>query len=143
MERGRHPSRKEVVAVFRRRFVLILGVIVLGSPLVGVSAASAKDGDVIVRAGCSAGSEAKLKLSEEDGGIETEFEVDQSRNGVRWAVTMSANGTRVFRGSRVTRAPSGSFEVRRVVSSSSGRISARAVSPTGEVCSVRGSFRLS
>jgi len=100
----------------------------------------AKDGDVVVRGTCTKASTAKLKLSPEDGAIEVEFEVDQNRNGVRWSVSLRrvlANGTKLIAtGTRITRAPSGSFEFRRVVVDRAGRdtIRARATSPSGEVC---------
>ena len=100
----------------------------------------AKDGDVVVRGTCTKASTAKLKLSPEDGAIEVEFEVDQNRNGVRWSVSLRrvlANGTKLIAtGTRITRAPSGSFEFRRVVADRAGRdtIRARATSPSGEVC---------
>ncbi len=93
--------------------------------------------DVRVRGTCSASSTAKLKLSPEDGGVEVEFEVDQNRNGKRWGVVLTRNGTRVLSRSAVTRAPSGSFEVRDVVSPGSPRTRVTAVARaagTGEVC---------
>jgi hypothetical protein len=99
-------------------------------------AAIAKDGDIRVRGVCTKASTSKLKLSAEDGRIEVEFEVDQNRNGVRWTVVLR-RGTRVVaRVARTTRPPSGSFEFRRVVGNLSGRdrLSARATSPSGEVC---------
>ena len=100
----------------------------------------AKDGDVVVRGTCTKASTAKLKLSPEDGAIEVEFEVDQNRNGVRLSVSLRrvlANGTKLIAtGTRITRAPSGSFEFRRVVADRAGRdtIRARATSSSGEVC---------
>jgi hypothetical protein len=48
------------------------------------------------------------------------FEVDQNRVGETWTVVLKRDGVRFFRGERVTRAPSGSFEVRRVISNQSG-----------------------
>ena len=63
----------------------------------------AKDGDVRVRGTCTKASTSKLKLSDEDGRIEVEFEVDQNRNGVRWNVVLLQNGKRIARMSRVTR----------------------------------------
>ena len=83
----------------------------------------------------------KLKLSEEDGGIEVEFEVDQNRNGVRWTVTLFRNGTQVARRVRVTRGPSGSFEARFVTANRPGvdRFVAKATR-AGERCSARASF---
>jgi hypothetical protein len=101
------------------------------------SGAVAKDGDIIRRGSCSARSDWKLKLSPEDGRIEVELEVDQNRVGRTWNVALKRNGTVFWRGQRTTRAPSGSFEVRRVTNDGVGpdRIRARAVDPaSGEVC---------
>jgi hypothetical protein len=112
-----------------------------------VSAAPAKDGDVLVRGVCTNVSTSKLKLSLDDGRIEIEFEVDQNRNGVRWTVVLRrvvAGATRVVaRGAGVTRPPSGSFEFRRVVSNRAGRdtIRARATSPAGGVCRATATIR--
>ncbi len=117
-----------------------------GLALLLVPASFGKDGDVLVRGTCSGASSSKLKLSEEDGRIEVEFEVDQNRNGVRWTVSLrrvTAAGTSLLAsGTRVTRAPSGSFEFRRVVADRSGpdRIRARATR-AGEVCSATAVFR--
>ena len=63
-----------------------LAALALGSP------ALAKDGDILVRGSCTGSSTAKLKLSEDDGRIEVEFEVDQNRNGVAWTVVLERNG---------------------------------------------------
>ncbi|GIU95927.1 MAG: hypothetical protein KatS3mg012_2384 [Gaiellaceae bacterium] len=102
----------------------------------------AKRGDVRVAGVCTASSTAKLKLSEEDGGIEVEFEVDQNRNGVRWVVAIARNGTRVVKTTRVTKSPSGSFTLRVVTPNGPGtdRFVARATSPAGEVCTARAGF---
>jgi hypothetical protein len=110
--------------------------------LVVIPATSAKDGDVLVRGTCTSASSSKLKLSPEDGLIEVEFEVDQNRNGVRWTVVLRRPARVVFRGARVTRGPSGSFELRRVVNDTVGgdRIIARATSPAGEVCRAAATF---
>jgi hypothetical protein len=98
---------------------------------------TAKDGDVITQGGCSASTDWKLKLSEEDGRIEVEFEVDQNQNGVPWNVKLKRNGNTLWSGQRTTHGPSGSFEVRRVISDGAGAdlIVARAKYPaSGEVC---------
>jgi hypothetical protein len=110
--------------------------------LVAIPTTSAKDGDVLVRGTCTKASAAKLKLSEEDGRIEVEFEVDQNRNGVRWSVVVRRPATVLLRATRLTRPPSGSFELRRVVADLAGRdrISARATSPSGEVCRATAAF---
>lgn len=104
--------------------------------------ALAKDGDIEAGGSCTGASSAKLKLSEEDGGIEVEFEVDQNRTGVRWDVTLKRNGAPVASGHPTTRGPSGSFELRRVLVDGPGAetIAAKAVSPSGEVCRARATF---
>jgi hypothetical protein len=99
--------------------------------------ASAKDGDVLVRGTCTKASTSKLKLSEENGRVEIEFEVDQNRNGVRWNVVLRRNGLVVRRAVRITRAPSGSFELRAL--SGHGRITATATR-VGETCRAAASF---
>src|SRR5829696_4951137 len=53
--------------------------------------------------------------------VETEFEVDQNRNGRRWNVLIRRNGVVVFRDSRITRPPSGSFSVNRRIANAAGR----------------------
>lgn len=106
------------------------------------TAALAKDGDVRVKGKCSKSSSAKLKLSAENSRIETEFEVDQNRNGVRWKVTLRRNGSLVTSTKATTKSPSGSFTVRRLVTNGSGRdvVTAKAVSPSGETCTARATF---
>ena len=85
---------------------------------------------------CSGSSTAKLKVKPDDGRLETEFEVDQNRNGVRWKVTIRRNGRVAVSTHARTKAPSGSFSLNRRLSNGAGkdRISARATSPSGEVC---------
>lgn len=119
-----------------RRTILVglLAVAALGAT--GAPAA-AKSGDVIAQGHCSGSSVWKLKLSPEDGRIEVEFQVDQNRNDRLWRVSLAQNGTTVWRGSRYTRAPSGSFTVRRALVNRAGadRIVARATNVrTDEVC---------
>ena len=102
-----------------------------------IPAAHAGDDDIRVRGTCTGSSTAKLKLSDEDGRIEAEFEVDQNVVGARWRVVIRHDGARVHRGVSTTTAPSGSFEVREVVSNTPGTdvIRARARNlATGEVC---------
>jgi hypothetical protein len=89
-----------------------------------------------VAGSCDGSSTSKLKVKPDDGKLETEFEVDQNRNGVRWSVRIRRNGKLVVKTSAVTKAPSGSFSVERRIANPAGadRITARAVSPSGEVC---------
>jgi hypothetical protein len=83
-------------------------------------AAAKSTGVVRVNGACTGASTSKLKLSREDGRIQVDFEVDQNRNGVRWGVAIADNGVRVFSGTARTAAPSGSFEVRRVIPDRAG-----------------------
>ena len=121
---------------------LVPASVAAAAALVAIPATSAKDGDVLVRGACTGPSSSKLKLSEEDGRIEVEFEVDQNRNGVRWTVTLRRPTTLLVRTTRVTRGPSGSFELRRVVGNRAGsdRIIARATRSSGEVCRAAATF---
>jgi hypothetical protein len=82
--------------------------------------AMAKDGRVTASGSCSNSGTWKLKASPEDGRIEVEAEVDTNRNGQKWAWTMTHNGGGAVRGTGTTKAPSGSFEVRRVMSNLAG-----------------------
>ena len=113
----------------------VLATLALGST------AQAKDGDILVRGSCSGSSSAKLKLSPENGKIEVEFEVDQNRNGVAWTVVLERNGQRVAKLTRTTRAPSGSFEARRVIANSAGADVIRAkATRNGESCIAKATF---
>ena len=119
-----------------------LGTLVLAlAGLAVVPVAAAKDGDVRVAGTCTRSSTAKIKLSEENGRIEVEFEVDQNRNGVRWAVVLRRNGQVIRRTTRVTRGPSGSFELRALAANGAGadRISGVATR-RGESCRAAASF---
>jgi hypothetical protein len=117
-----------------------LGLAALATAVILVSAVPAAAGGDrgVIRTGhCSRASDWKLKLKLDDGRIETEFEVDQNRNGQRWRVVLRRDGAVFFRGIRTTRPPSGSFEVERRPVNRAGRdrISARAVNlRSGEVC---------
>ncbi len=104
--------------------------------------ALAKDGDVERAGTCTGNSSAKIKLSPDDGRIETEFEVDQNRRGVRWTVTLRRNGKRVVSTHKTTRGASGSWSLERRLADGAGTdtIRARAVSPSGEVCTARASI---
>jgi hypothetical protein len=67
-----------------------------------------------------------------------EFEVDQNLVGRAWRVSLFRGGRQLFTGVFTTRAPSGSFEARRVVANRPGAdtIAARARAlRSGERCS--------
>ena len=94
--------------------------------------------DDVRRAGtCSGNATSRIKLSPQNGRIETEFEVDSNRVGQKWNVVIKDNGVRVFAGSRITTAPSGSFTVNRRIPNRAGvdHIVASAKNPaSGETC---------
>jgi hypothetical protein len=120
----------------------MVAALALGVLLIGGSAlpSLAKDGDVIRRGACSGASDWKLKLSAENGRIEVDYQVDQNRVGDTWRVRIRHDGDLVFAGKRITKAPSGSFEVRILQADRSGDdvFKARAVNlRTGEVCGGR------
>jgi hypothetical protein len=121
---------------------IVAALLGLAIALAAAPAGIAKDGDIRVRGTCTTSATSKLKLSEEDGRIEVEFEVDQNRNGVRWNVVLLQNGKRIARMVRVTKAPSGSFEARVVAQNTSGKdtFRARATRPSGAVCTAQASF---
>ena len=120
------------------RSIIPLTVSLFAVALLAVPAASAKGGhpSVTVRGTCTQQSTSKLKVARDDRGIEVEFQVDQNRNGVPWKVTLRRNGVRVASLRARTHAPSGSFEVRRLIADRPGadRISARATRASGELC---------
>jgi hypothetical protein len=121
----------------------IIGIAISLMALVSLTAtATANDADVRKGGSCTGNTSAKIKLSPEDGGIETEFEVDQNRTGVAWRVVLRRNGEVAARTKATTGGRSGSFEVRRVLGDGQGTdsISARAVSPSGEVCTAKASI---
>lgn len=115
----------------------VLMAAVAALTLVPAGVAGAKDRDVRVAGRCSGASTAKLKLSEEHRLIETEFEVDANRTGQLWHVVLRRNGTVVLNRFAVTRPPSGSFEVRRLLVDGPGTETVTAWARnvrTGEVC---------
>jgi hypothetical protein len=104
------------------RNVTMIVMLVLAAALLP-AAALGKDSSnpgVIKRGKCTNGASWKLKGKNDHGLIEAEFEVDQNRNGRRWNVVLRRNGSVVFRGVRVTRAPSGSFSLERRISGRAG-----------------------
>ncbi len=127
----------------RKSIKTIIAVAGIVGLLATAPVAMAKGNDVIRRGSCSSASDWKLKLSPDNGKIEIEFEVDSNRVGQTWQVRLLQNGTRIFSGTRVTQAPSGSFTVRTVTANKAGTdtIRGRAVNAaTGETCSGSAAF---
>jgi len=111
--------------------------LVAATTLIPAASAQAKDGDVVKRGNCSARADWKLKASPENGRIEVEGEVDSNRVGQKWSWKIKHNGSLSASGTKTTVAPSGSFEVRRVLVNVRGddRIVFRATNNrSGETC---------
>lgn len=125
------------------RALLAAGAAALTLITFGASGAAAKEGDVVTTGACTAGSDWKLKLSPEDGKIETEFEVDSNVVGQSWKAKLKQNGVLVVKKVKVTKAPSGSFTLRRVLPDATGSDvivgKARNLS-TGETCRGEATF---
>ncbi|HEU4461583.1 MAG TPA: hypothetical protein VFR75_03205, partial [Solirubrobacterales bacterium] len=119
-----------------KKRALTIGIATALLALVPLASATANDADVRRGGSCTGNTAAKIKLSPENGGIETEFEVDQNRTGVTWKVVLRRNGKVAARTQATTKGASGSFEVRRVLADGPGTdsVTARATSPSGEVC---------
>jgi hypothetical protein len=121
--------------------VAVAGVVgALALSTAAAAPAFAKDGRVERRGSCSGASDWKLKLQPEHGRVEAEFEVDSNRVGQVWRVAINDNGVRVFTGSRTTVAPSGSFEVRRLIANRAGAdhvVASAHNAKTGETCTGR------
>jgi hypothetical protein len=129
-----------VINKFKAKAAGVGAIALMGAALLAFPAAmsvAAKDGDVIRTGSCTNSSDWKLKLSPENGRIEVEFEVDSNVNGQTWYVKLKKDGNVFFSGQKTTKAPSGSFEVRRVVNNGAGTETfvGRAKNPaTGEIC---------
>jgi hypothetical protein len=89
--------------------------LITAATVLPAATASAKDGDVVKNGSCSGASDWKLKAGPDDGRIEVEGEVDSNKVGQSWSWSILHNGTVSAKGTKTTAAPSGSFEVRRVL----------------------------
>lgn len=118
------------------RLIILIASLAVVAALPAVAPAKSDPG-VIKTGRCSSGASWKLKAKHDDGLIEIEFEVDQNISGRRWNVAVTRDGAVVFRGARITRPPSGSFEVNRRLRNPAGSdrvvASARAVRG-GQLC---------
>ncbi|NUR10042.1 MAG: hypothetical protein HOQ45_23935 [Nocardioidaceae bacterium] len=99
--------------------------------------AMAASGDKIRRGDCTGSTNWRLKVGPESGRLETEGQIDSRHNGQTWNWRLWHNGSISYRGTKTTKAPSGSFEVRRLLVNLKGTdtITFRARNPrSGEVC---------
>jgi hypothetical protein len=97
----------------------IVAVVALG--LSATAPASGGGGNDVRRAGeCTGASTSKIKVKPDNGALEVEFEVDQNRNDAKWRVRIKDNANLVFRGTRRTKGPSGSFTVHKRIPNLAG-----------------------
>ena len=124
----------------KRNISLLIALALMSVLAIASATADARGGGndrrVAVNGKCSGSSTSKLKAKADDGRIETEFEVDQNKAGVRWRVRLRQNGDLVVKTRRRTRGRSGSFSVERRLHNRKGRdrITAFAKRPSGETC---------
>ena len=113
-------------------------VLALGALTTLPASASHGGGGGIQRSGhCSMGADWKLKAKADNGRIEVEAEVDSNVNGQKWNWKILHNGGVSAKGTATTKAPSGSFSVRRLLVNAAGSdsIGWRATNPrSGENC---------
>jgi hypothetical protein len=118
--------------------ILTISLALAAMALIPTAALAKHGGDrgKTVRGNCTGNATSKLKVKPDNGRLETEFEVDQNRNGVKWSVTIKRNGKNAVKTTARTKAPSGSFSVERRLANGAGsdKISARAKSSSGQVC---------
>jgi hypothetical protein len=98
----------------------------LGAFAAPASASHGGGGGVQNSGSCVNGDTFKLKAKHDDGRIEVQYEVDTNRAGQVWHVRLTDNGKAVFRGTRTTKAPSGSFEINKRIANRTGVDSIRA-----------------
>lgn len=82
--------------------------------------ASAGTVPTIVSGRCSMGSHWTMKAKPDNGRMDLELEVDTNRNRQAWTVRITDNRHLVFAGTKVTLAPSGSFEVQKLATNRTG-----------------------
>jgi len=124
--------------------VMLLAALSIVAALAVVSTAAASGGGGVTKQGvCTGSSTSTLKVKNDNGGLEVEWEVDSNVVGQNWAWKIKDNGTVQAKGRATTQAPSGSFEIRRILTNQAGtdRVVATASNPdTGESCRAAISF---
>ena len=111
-----------------KRRLLIPAAAATALLLPALSSGSGGDDREVRKAGdCNGSSSSKIKVKEDDGRLEVEFEVDQNRDGVTWKVKIKDNGDVVHKGQEVTRGPSGSFSLEQKIDDRSGADRIKAV----------------
>jgi hypothetical protein len=107
-----------------------------------VALVAGKSTDVVKAGTCTKRSSSTLSLSNENGNLQVEFEVDMNVANRWWLVIISKNGKQVYKRNHLTNAASGSFDARKVILGGlTGSITAKATSnSTGEVCTAAAKY---
>lgn len=128
--------------IARRTAALTASVVALtGISLVGPAAHAGVDDDLVSSSGPCASGDWKLKAKPDNGRLEVEFEIDTNQRGQTWAVRISDNGQRIFKGTRMTAGRSGSFSVEIKTANRAGTDVIRARATRGDtVCRGRVSY---
>ena len=127
----------------RKTTALLAGPVIALAAIPAAALAGGDDREVRQAGRCDGSSSSKIKVKEDDGRLEVEFEVDQNRTGKTWKVKIKDNGDVAFRGKAVTKAPSGSFSVEKRIDDLAGEdsIVATGKNPdSGERCVARASI---
>ena len=129
----------------RKRLAVAASLPILAALLVSAPPAMASGGDPGHEASgsCSGSTDWKIKAKPDDGRIEVELEIDSNVSGQVWAVKITDNGTKVFKGQRTTGGASGSFSVQRSIANRAGADSIVARSrdlSSGQLCVGRLTF---
>ncbi|HKG49501.1 MAG TPA: hypothetical protein VKB14_03615, partial [Actinomycetales bacterium] len=112
------PASRPTETIESRRHrgaLAIAATVVVAASLGSTAPAFAKGGgnDKDVRSSKACGTSLlKLKAKPDTGGIEVEAEYETHVSGKAYSVLISDNGREVWKGSRTTAGPSGSFEVK-------------------------------
>jgi hypothetical protein len=129
----------------RSRSLTVAAAVVASTAMVALAAPAQASGgnDVVRRGSCAGATDWKLKVGPDDGKLEVEGQIDSNHAGQTWRWRLIHNGSTVAHGTRTTQAPSGSFEVRRLVGNQAGTdhltFRARNVK-SDELCVGRASF---
>ena len=120
------------------KLMMAMAAVLAMTALAASAALGQGGGTQVVKTGsCSGAATWKLKAKADNGRIETEFQVDQNVVGRRWRVIIKQNGIVRANVIKTTQAPSGSFEVRRLLPNMPGGDhivgKARALA-TGQLC---------
>jgi hypothetical protein len=126
----------------RKRLAVAASLPILAALLVSAPPAMASGGDPghEVSGSCSGSTDWKIKAKPDDGRIEVELEIDSNVSGQVWAVKITDNGKKVFKGDRTTGGASGSFSVEKKVPNQAGTdnfIGKAKNAATGESCTAK------